>query len=158
MVLAIVHNSPLRYQKKLLRIAGRQQAQAFTFSPPRYHSIESVHKELMYALSGHEYILVGEFDENQRWHYHGVTIGLHTDAFVKSVELYGFCKFSGQPGIKWLEYIFKDVVNTMKILHTTEYPVFTPSDFKIRGNTLFPDHTHSEEAEPLYVMVRPNDD
>ncbi len=149
----VLHNSPALFQKKVLRIAGREQAQAFTFSPPfspMLSSIENIHKTLCYELSGHDYILVGEFDDNLRWHYHGVTVGVPIHQFADRLKHVGFCKFDGQPSIKWLEYMFKDILNTMKTLDTPAYPVYTPNDFKVRASITFvlPEERNDVEAEP----------
>ncbi len=149
----VLHNCPHIYEKLVMKLGSAPMAHAFTFSPCHCDYIwdlEKIHKELCYALSGYRYILVGEFDLTNRWHYHGITVGVPIDVFKNVNQGLGFFDFAGAPSIKWLEYMFKDINNTMKILGTVEYCVYQPVDFRLKSisSTYFEKKGHAEHVEP----------
>lgn len=156
----VLHNCPNFYEKLVMKLGHADKAQAFTFSPPHCNAvwdIEKVHKELCYALTGYRYVLVGEFDEKNRWHYHGVTVGIPDMVFKENNNLLGFFDFAGKPSIKWLEYCFKNIHNTMKILDTVEYCVFHPLDFRLKsfGILIIPEVAPQDDIRPAEEGRRP---
>ncbi len=149
----ILHNCPHIYEKFVMKLGSAPQAQAFTFSPPHCDYIwdlEKIHKELCFALTGYRYILVGEFDSTNRWHYHGIVVSVPINVFKTTNQALGFFDFAGAPSIKWLEYMFKHINATMKNLDTVEYCVYQPMDFRLKGirSTYFEKEVPAKQVDP----------
>ncbi len=166
--LSIVYRTPKKYENLFIRMIKNQFSQAITISPPKMDNtiqVEEFQKNLFYLLSGLDYVFVGEFDNDLRWHYHGVIIGggaTYTlkDYMVKHLECFVDVGNNGKhirPDAGWFTYMCKDLTRTMGILDTLEYPVYLPTNHKVKfnvydfkeitANQAKPDHT-STHGEP----------